>query len=87
MCYIILDFYYKLEIYATHDFPFFSWFQLLSKTISAKTTYGNALSFGLYNNSQRWEMVKFVKERVKSVKSQVCPGIVVIKVVQVLCLC
>ncbi len=44
-------------------FHFFSWFQLLSKTISAKTTYGNPLLFGLYNNSQRWEMVKFVKEK------------------------
>ena len=62
-CYSILDFYYELEIYARQDFPFFSWFQLLSKTISAKTTYGNPLLFGLYNNSQRWEMVKFVKEK------------------------
>ena len=44
-------------------FHFFSWFQLLSKTISEKTTYGNPLSFGLYNNSQRWEMIKFVKEK------------------------
>ena len=44
-------------------FHFFSWFQLLSKTISAKTTYGNPLSFGLYNNSQWWQMIKFEKEK------------------------
>jgi hypothetical protein len=47
---------------------FLSWFQLLSKTVSAKNTYGNPLLFGLYNNSQRGEMVKFVNEKGEMVK-------------------
>jgi hypothetical protein len=77
-CYSIFDFEYEQKIYEDKIFDFLSLFQLLIKTNSAKNTFGNPLSFGLYNNSQRWEMVKFVKERVKSVNSQVCPGIVVI---------
>jgi hypothetical protein len=41
-----------------------SWFQLLSKTISAKSTYGNPLLLlGLCNNSERGQMVKFENEK------------------------
>jgi hypothetical protein len=77
-CYSIFDFEYEQKIYEDKIFDFLSLFQLLIKTNSAKNTFGNPLSFGLYNNSQRGEMAEFVNQKGEISQFSICPGGVVI---------